>query len=68
MPPVKGWLLLGWEDGGGGGGGSFTPSSLSSLAKGESRDQMPLQPEEVGYMKRKATLVYTTFSKKYFIG
>ena len=49
MPPVKGWLLLGWEDDDGG-GGSFAPSSLSSPAKGESRDQMPLQPEEVGYI------------------
>jgi len=50
VPPIKGWLLFGWEDdGGGGGGGSFAPSSLSSPAKGESRDQMPLQPEEVGY-------------------
>jgi len=48
---MNGWLLFCWEDGG---DGSVLPlMSLSPLENGESRDQMPPQPEEVGYIKKR---------------
>ena len=54
---MNGWLLVCWEDRG---DGCVLPlRSLSPLENGESRDQMPPQPElEVGCMKRNRKLIH----------